>query len=120
MTTRFHFSEPKKPVVAVSETGQKIPIGDGSPVTMNVGDNVTAASNTTITIRCPVNGVPTPTVTWEKNGVEIIPGDDIMITRDNTLVIVAATSEDNAQYICRARGLTGTDSASSTIEIIGK
>ena len=116
---RFHPSEPAKPVVEVPKTGQKIPIGDGSPVTMNVGDNVTAASNTTITIRCPVSGVPTPTVTWEKNGVGITPGDDVMITSDNTLVIEGATSQDSAQYTCRVRGLTGTDSASSTVKIIG-
>ena len=106
-------------MIEVPETGRNIPVGDGSPVTMNVGDNVTAASNTTITIRCPVSGVPTPVVTWEKDGVRVVEGRDVFTTKDNSLVITGADADDNARYICRPVNVAGMDSLSSVIDIIG-
>ena len=114
------FTEPVKPVIDVPKPGKKMPVGDGSPVTMNIGDNVTAASNTTITIRCPVSGVPTPSVTWTKDGIEITPGDNIFFTSENSLVIKQAEADDNAKYNCDVQGLTGSDSASSTVQIVGQ
>jgi len=113
-------TEPSKPAIEVPEPGREIPVGDGSPVTMNIGDNVTAASNTTITIRCPVSGVPTPSVTWTKDGVEISPKDKFIITREDSLVIERAEVGDGAMYSCTVRGLTGSDSASSKVQIIGQ
>ena len=86
---------------------------------MNVGDNVTAASNTTITIRCPVSGVPTPAVTWQKDGVRVIEGDRFSITNDDTLVIKASEVEDSAKYTCNAQSEFGKDVASSIVQIIG-
>ena len=112
--------EPLKPEIEVLETGREIPVGDGSPVTMNIGDNVTAASNTTITIRCPVSGVPTPAVTWEKDGVQVVERDRINIADDNTLVIKEAELIDSAKYTCIVENLLGKDEISSTVKIIGK
>ena len=107
-------------MIKVPESGKEISVSDSSPVIMNIGDNVTAASNTTITIRCPVSGVPTPSVTWTKDGAEIIPGDGFSITRENSLVIEQAAAEDSAKYICSVQGFTGTDSESSTVKIVGE
>ena len=115
----FILTEPAKPVIEVPETGREIPVGDGSPVTMNVGDNVTAASNTTITIRCPVSGVPTPAVTWEKDGSQVILGDKLSITGDNSLLIKDTGVDDSAKYTCRVRSKFGTDETSSSVRIIG-
>ena len=113
-------SDPVRPVIEVPEPGQDIPVGDGSPVTMNIGDNVTAASNTTITIRCPVSGVPTPSVVWTKDEVEITPGVPYSITSDNSLVIEGAASDDSAEYTCSVKSVSGTDSESSIVKIIGE
>ena len=112
--------EPLKPEIEVPETGREIPVGDGSPVTMNVGDNVTAASTTTIIIRCPVSGVPTPAVTWEKDGVQVVERDRINIADDNTLVIKEAELKDSAKYTCTVENSFGKDDTSSTVKIIGK
>ena len=87
---------------------------------MNVGDSVTAASNTTITIRCPVSGVPTPTVTWEKDGVHVNPEGRFSISSDHSLVIKGATVDDSAKYKCSVKSVAGTDSVSSTVNIIGQ
>ena len=114
------FPEPIKPVIEVPKPGQKIPVGDGSPVTMNVGDSVTAVSNTTITIRCPVRGVPTPDVTWEKDGKQVTPGGRFSISSDYTLMIKEAAVDDSAEYTCSVKSVAGTDSESSTVEIISK
>ena len=111
--------EPLKPEIEVPETGREIPIGNGSPVTMNVGDNVTAASNTTIIIRCSVSGVPTPVVTWEKDGVQVFSSEKIDIADDNTLVIKEAEIQDSAKYTCIVENSFGKDEASSTAQIIG-
>lgn len=115
-----YFTEPTKPAIDVPESGKDIPVGDGSRVTMNIGDNVTAASNTTITIRCSVSGVPTPFVTWAKNGVEITPGDGFSVISNNALVIEQADVEDSAEYTCSVTSVTGTDKASSKVKIVGQ
>lgn len=107
-------------MINVPEYRQEIPIGDGSPVTMNVGDNVTAASNTTITINCPVSGVPTPFAIWQKDGVEIGEGDTLTILDDNTLVIKDADLDDDAKYTCTIQNTFGKDEVSSIVRVIGK
>ena len=109
-------AEPVKPVIEVPKPGRDIPVGDGSPVIMNIGDNVTAASNTTITIRCPVSGVPTPVVTWEKDGAPVVGSD--RVGEDNSLVITGA--QENAKYTCRVSNVVGEDSLSSVINLIGQ
>ena len=116
----FILTEPSKPTIEVGdESGRDIPIGDGSPVTMNIGDNVTAASNTTISIRCPTSGVPTPAVTWLKDGVQIIEGDKFSITVDNSLVIKGAEVKENAKYTCSVESAFGKDDSSSIVRMIG-
>ena len=107
-------------MIDVPKPGRDIPVGDGSSVTMNIGDNVTAASNTTITIRCPVSGVPTPSATWQKDGVEIREGDKLTVLDDNTLVIKEADLEDDAKYTCTIQNEFGKDEVSSIVRIIGK
>ena len=86
---------------------------------MNIGDNVTAASNTTITIRCPVSGVPKPSVVWKKDEVEIIPGEAFHVTDDNSLVIKGADLEENGKYSCTVRSEFGKDDISSIVDVIG-
>ena len=112
-------TEPTKPVIKVPETRREIPIGDGSPVTVNVGDNVTAASNTTITIRCPVSGVPTPSVSWKMDDVQITEGVRFSIAADNSLVIKGPEVEDSAKYTCSVQSEFGKDDTSSFVTIVG-
>ena len=85
---------------------------------MNVGDNATAASNTTSIIRCPVSGIPTPVVIWEKDGVLLTHEEKISV-REDSLLIRGAEVEDSAKYTCRVGNLAGLDELSSIIKIIG-
>jgi len=116
----LNHTEPVKPAIDVRKMGVKIPVGDGSPISMNIGDNVTAASNTTITIRCPVSGVPTPSVTWHKDGVQMFEEDRVTFIADNnSLVIELATVVDSAKYTCRVQSVFGMDEVSSQVNLIG-
>lgn len=87
---------------------------------MNVGDNVTAASNTTIIIRCPVSGIPTPVVTWKKDGERVTQGEILFITADNSLVIKNGNVDDSAKYTCSIQSNFGKEDTTSVVEIIGK
>ena len=93
---------------------------DRSPITMTIGDNVTALTNTSITIQCPTSGVPTPTVTWTKDGQEILSEGRYTLQDDGSLLIREADEEDNARYTCTAESVGGKDSASSAVQIVGK
>ena len=106
-------------MIDVPEPGSDIPFGDGSTVTMNIGDNVTAASNTTITIRCPVSGVPKPVVTWKKDGLPVGDGGRIKFAQNHTLVIKQVELEDSAKYTCSVQNSFGKDESSSIVTIIG-
>ena len=124
-------TEPTKPMIEVPDTKRDIPVGDGSPVIMNIGDNVTAASNTTITIRCPVSGVPKPSVSWKMDDVEIayfswkrddvqsFEGDKFSITDDSTLIIKRPGVEVSAKYTCSVENKFGKDYISSHVKILG-
>ena len=106
-------------MIEVPGTKRDIPVGDGSPVIMNVGDNVTAASNTTITIRCPVIGVPKPSVSWKMDDVQITEGDRFSITDDSTLIVKRPGVEVSAKYTCSVENKFGKDYISSHVKILG-
>ena len=113
-------SEPSKPIVQISDDPKTIEAQDLSPITLTIGDNVTTLTNTSITIQCPTSGVPTPTVTWTKDGQEIPSGGRHTVQNDGSLVISEADKEDSARYTCTAGSVAGKDSASSAVEVIGK
>lgn len=93
---------------------------DRSPITSTIGDNVTALTNTSITIQCSTSGVPTPAVTWTKDG-QVIPSEGrYKVQDDGSLLISEADEGDSARYTCTADNVAGKDSASSMVEVVGK
>ena len=93
---------------------------DRNPITLDIGDNVTALTNTSITIQCPTSGVPTPTVTWTKDGVQIPNDGRYTIQDDGSLLVNEAGEGDSARYTCTTANVAGKGSASSTVKIVGK
>ena len=93
---------------------------DRSPITLSIGDDVKALTNTSITIQCPTSGVPTPTVTWTKDGEQVANDSRYTIQDDGSLLISEAVEEDSAQYSCIADSIIGEDRASSEVQIVGK
>ena len=109
-----------KPEIIISDDPKTIEAKDRSPITLNIADNVTALTNTSITIQCPTSGVPTPTVTWTKDGQDIFSDGSYTVQDDGSLLINDADEEDTARYTCTAVSVAGQDSASSTVQIVGK
>ena len=81
---------------------------------------MTALTNTNITIQCHASGVPAPTVTWSKDGKVVNSKGSYTVKDDGLLVINGAAHEDPTRYTCTVDNAAGTDSASSTVRIVGK
>ena len=111
---------PSKPLVKISDKPITVVAQDRSAMTLNIGDNVTALTNTSIAIQCPTSGVPTPTVTWTKDGQDIPSEGRYKVQDDGSLLISEADEDDSARYTCTADNVAGKDSASSTVQIVGK
>ena len=112
--------DPKKPAVITPEKTTTIEAKDRTPITLTIGDNVTALTNTSITIQCPTSGEPTPTVTWTKDGEDLPSDGRYTVQDDGSLLIDKADEADKAQYTCLAESVAGKDSASSTVKIAGE
>ena len=117
---KLYLIDPTKPVIIIPEKTTTIEAQDRSPINMTIGDNVTALTDTRITIQCPTSGTPTPTVTWTKDGQDISSGGKYTVQDDGSLLINEADEEDTARYTCTADSAVGKDSASSTVKIVGE
>jgi len=91
-----------------------------NPITLNIGDDLTALTKTNVTIDCPTSGVPRPTITWTKDGRILRDDGRYTIQIDGSLVIDEAEVEDSARYTCNADSINGQDSASSAVQIVGE
>ena len=114
------FPGPSKPKIKIPEKPRTIEAQDQSPITLTIADNLTAPVNTSITIQCLTSGVPTPTVTWTKDGEQILSDGRYTVQDDGSLLISDASEEDSAQYTCTADSVAGKDRVSSAVKIVGK
>ena len=104
----------------ISAEPKTIEAQDRTPITLTIGDNVTALTNTSITIQCPTSGVPTPVAFWTKDGQDLPSGSRYTVQDDGSLLISEVDGEDSARYTCTASSVAGQDSASSKVQIVGK
>ena len=116
----FHLLGHSKPVISVSVTQKAIEAQDRSPITLTIGDNATALTDSSVTLLCHVSGVPKPIVTWTKFGQTIVTGGRYTVQDNGELLIDGAREEDEAQYKCTAVNVAGQDSESSYIRVVGK
>ena len=116
----FLFTAHKKPVVKIDDPPKTIEAQDRSPITLTIGDNATALTNTSITIQCPTSGVPTPIVTWTKDGEQIPNDGRYTVQDDGSLLVNDAGEKDSTRYTCITGNVAGKASASSTVNIVGK
>ena len=111
-----------KPKIDLPDKPQTLDAQDQSPIILNIGDNVTGLTNTKIVVRCHASGVPTPTITWTKDGRKISndSGDRPTVRYDGSLLIVYSEEVDSGEYTCTAVSIAGEDAISSTVRIVGK
>lgn len=114
-----NFTDRSQPVLNISKEPTTIEAQDRSSISMNIGDNVTALTNTNITIECYASGVPTPTFTWTKDERKILFDVKYSVQEDNSLLIIASEKTDTGSYRCTAESVTGKDSTTSMVQIVG-
>ena len=107
-------------MIDIPDQPRTIEARDRNPVTLTIGENVTALTRTIITIQCNASGVPTPTVTWKQGDLRIPNDDRYTVEDDGSLLIAGSREGDSAKYTCTATSVAGKDSASSTLQIVGK
>lgn len=107
-------------MIRISVAQKVIEAQDRSPIILTIGDNVTALTDSSVTLLCHVSGVPKPSVTWTKYGQVIATGGRYAVRSTGELLIVGAREDDEAQYKCTAVNVAGQDSETSYIYIAGK
>ena len=112
--------EPSKPVIRIPGKPTTREAQDRNPITLGIGNNVTALTSTSITIQCPTSGAPIPSVTWMKDDQSIPSGGRYTTKNDGSLLIASSKEDDSAKYTCIAISVAGEDSASSTVKIQSK
>nr|XP_006823011.1 PREDICTED: titin-like [Saccoglossus kowalevskii] len=74
-----------------------------------------------VKLRIPYSGIPTPTIAWDKDGVDLAHKDHYEInTTDNEtyLTIRKVTKEDSGQYAIVASNCLGHDTGTVTLKIL--
>lgn len=80
---------------------------------MTVGGMVTTLHGNRVSMLCEVSGVPSPQITWERDGVEVQRGGKFY-SRDS------ADKGDSGNYTCIASNVAGEVKATSQLKVLGK
>ncbi|KAM9712753.1 vascular endothelial growth factor receptor 1 isoform 1-T1 [Menidia menidia] len=86
------------------------------PVLLSNLTDCTVNVSSSVTLSCPSQGVPPPTITWYKDGHALLQGSGIVISaEDGTLHIDRITVEDQGLYTCQATNKRGFAESSAYI-----
>ncbi|XP_008286630.1 vascular endothelial growth factor receptor 1-like isoform X1 [Stegastes partitus] len=86
------------------------------PVLLNNLTDCTVNVSSSVTLSCPSQGVPPPTITWYKDERSLLQGSGIVISaEDGTLHIDRITVEDQGLYTCQATNERGSAESSAYI-----
>ncbi|KAM7369918.1 hypothetical protein PAMP_011206 [Pampus punctatissimus] len=86
------------------------------PVLLDNLTDCTVNVSSSMTLSCPSQGIPPPTITWYKNERPLSQGSGIVISpEDGTLHIDRITVEDQGLYTCQATNERGSAESSAYI-----
>uniref|UniRef100_A0A3B5LKZ5 Hemicentin 1 n=1 Tax=Xiphophorus couchianus TaxID=32473 RepID=A0A3B5LKZ5_9TELE len=82
--------------------------------------NVTVIVNVQTTLPCEATGIPKPTVNWLKNGrtISTEQNQNMYLLSSGSLVIIAPTVEDTAEYKCVVSNEAGEESRFIALSVI--
>ncbi|TSL47575.1 Hemicentin-1 [Bagarius yarrelli] len=79
------------------------------PVILAQPSTLDVILNNHVTLPCRVSGTPRPTITWQKEGINIVTTrSDFTVLPNGGLLISQAKVEDTGTYICVAQNPAGT------------
>ena len=85
-----------------------------------VGGAITVLPGSQVTVTCPSEGIPTPTVMWSRtDDMALAPLENRTAMQPGVLVISNASINDSGEYVCTAKSEIGLDSDSTRITVIG-
>lgn len=79
--------------------------------------------NENVRLTCSIEGIPAPTLSWEKDGKVLQPGAKYTIEvhdKQCTLVINAVQLDDSGEFYCIATNPVGRVRTSAIVSVIGK
>uniref|UniRef100_A0A4W6DRC4 receptor protein-tyrosine kinase n=1 Tax=Lates calcarifer TaxID=8187 RepID=A0A4W6DRC4_LATCA len=101
-------------------TGQETHLDTQPPVLRNNLTDCTVNVSSSVTLSCPSQGIPPPTITWYKDEHALSQGSGIVISpEDGTLHIDRITVEDQGLYTCQATNERGSAESSAYIWVTG-
>lgn len=90
-------------------------------IRFEVGGNLTLLEGKDVVFRCPVQGVPQPTINWYFKGQRVVPSDTLKVDpKQGTLTIIEITKEENGPYVCVATNSAGQDTMVSFVVTVSK
>lgn len=96
-------------------------VGERRTVEHTVGGNVTILEGRNLLLRCPVEGVPTPSTRWLFDGISVQVTDTLQINDDTgDLKIIEMTQDDVGEYSCVATNIAGQTVEVSYTTVIGE
>ena len=85
-----------------------------------IGSEIFSRGNISLTIVCQAIGIPTPTITWLRNGDRVSSKGNVKIKKGGRLHIKSLSENDVGKYLCRAGNSFGNDAVTSNIIIRSK
>lgn len=91
------------------------------PVITSAPSNVSLIVGEDFVLTCNSTGIPTPEVTWYKDGALLISSDESHLSiQTNMVSVFGATLADEGVYACRATNDAGMTEAEAIIDVIRK
>ena len=91
------------------------------PVIHHGPEDINAAIGETLSLSCNTSGVPSPSVSWFKNGQQLISGTGtVRVGLDHTLTLTGVQEGDSGAYQCRTSNKAGIALASAAVIVRGE
>ena len=80
---------------------------------VTVGGMVTTLDGNRVSLRCAVSGIPTPDITWTKDGLEVQTGGEYY-------VMESVGRNDSGNFTCSANSLAGNAFVQTKLSVLGE
>lgn len=84
-------------------------------------EDVTVVRGNSASLLCIADGTPTPTLSWLKEGVTLIPDSHLrFLNLNTTMQIIQTQVNDTGRYTCVANNTAGQASRHFSLKVLGE